>query len=178
MSYCNCCQCFKISGSRGVKTLETSITYLSLLSFPWKYPLSCAAFLRPLTMKLPLPPTQVPSSRRLRCCAGLATTWSRSGGCAACSGSTWRPPSSSSWPPSSWWAGSWASSGGWTWSSWQVSTPLFIGVSYLFVFHVCVCVCIISWLLLFPCWQVSQAVVFWDQWDAFSCYQLTRLPLK
>lgn len=83
-------------------------------------------------------PTQAPSSQRSRCCAGLAASWSQSGECAACSGSTWRRPSSRSWQLSSWSAGSWASSGEWTWSSWQVSTPF--DLICFEVFTSCVCV--------------------------------------
>lgn len=68
--------------------------------------------------------SQERSSRRSRCCAALAASWSQSEGCVVCSGSTWRRPSSRYWQLLSWSDGSWASSGEWTWSSWRVSTCL------------------------------------------------------
>lgn len=64
---------------------------------------------------------QVPSSQHSQCCVALAVTWSPSGDFVVCSGSTWLQPSSRYWQLSSWLGGSWASSGEWTWSSWQVS---------------------------------------------------------
>lgn len=65
---------------------------------------------------------QVPSSQPSRCCVELAVSWSQSEVFVVCSGSTWQRPSSRYWQLLSWLDGSWASSGEWTWSSWQVST--------------------------------------------------------
>lgn len=65
---------------------------------------------------------QVPSSQHSQCCVELAMSWSPSGDFVVCSGSMWLQPSSRYWQLSSWLGGSWASSGEWTWSSWQVST--------------------------------------------------------
>lgn len=63
---------------------------------------------------------QVHSSQPSRFCAERGQTCPTDT-CAACSGWTSQPPSSRSSPPSSWWAGSWAYFGEWTWSFLQVS---------------------------------------------------------
>lgn len=168
-----------MSGSRGVKTLETSITYFSLLSFPWKYPLSCAAFLRPANHEVAPPPhagTLISAFAVL--CGARNDLISERGVCCV----FWLNVAAAliqlltavimvGWIMSIFWGMDMVILA-------SEYTSVYRGQLFVCVPCVCVCVCIISWLLLFPCWQASQAVVFWAQWDAFSCYQLTRLTLK